>query len=94
MKKIPLDRDKKLMLIRWLQQNQADTDELRALEDLHHYTKEETDQHMMEMLFSHYPKWCELLKEMGYCYPRLCITKGGIYDSKYLEIWKKSKEKS
>ncbi len=73
MKKIPLDRDKKLMLIRWLQQNHADTDELRALEDLHHYTKEELDRHELDLYLSLYPDECELIRENGDCYPLLEI---------------------
>lgn len=64
---IPIDRDKRIELLKWLKQGYIDADTLNGWFDLKGRTDEELEAEMRRLMKSCYPNDCHRLKQIGCC---------------------------
>ena len=64
---IMIDREKRLMLLRWLKQGVIDSRELDRLRALEIFTEEEIEKMFDTMYRINHDEICERIKRLGYC---------------------------
>lgn len=64
---ITIDREKRLMLLKWLKQGYIDSVELGTLERLKKLTREEIETELDRWAACRHDEQCERLQRLGYC---------------------------
>ena len=64
---IMIDREKRIMLLRWLKQGVIDSRELDRIRALEIFTEEEIEKKFDTMYRIDHDEICERIKQLGYC---------------------------